>query len=75
MKHDERDTSGRYTDGHKCDACNKPTGVDYFTDDEVCGGSDGPGFYLCARKGCEKRRDALEVDARRALYTATRAAR
>jgi hypothetical protein len=67
--------SGQYRKGPQCDACNKPTGTDYFTDVDVCDGGDGPGFFLCERKRCMARRDALDVEARRALYTAARAAR
>jgi len=72
---DREHASGQYRKGPQCDACNKPTGTDYFTDDEVCDGSDGPGFFLCDRKRCMARRDIADVEARRALYAATRAAR
>lgn len=71
--HDERDQAGRYSKTPPCDACGKPVGTNYFTDDEVCGSSDGPGFYLCERKRCIKVRDNKTVEERRALYTAQRA--
>jgi len=59
-RHALRDgTSGRYESTAACDACGRPTGADYFTDDEVCGNGDGPGFRLCARSLCMARRDVL----------------
>jgi hypothetical protein len=68
--------SGQYRKGPQCDACNKPTGTDYGTDDEVCDGGDGPGFFLCDRQRCPGRKWLeLDVEARRALYTAVRVAR
>jgi len=73
-QHEERDRrTGRYAQGALCDYCGKPTGVEYCTDDEVCGASDGPGFLLCSRKGCIKARIQLNVKARDAIYTAQRA--
>lgn len=73
--HYDRDHStGQYRKTAKCDACGKPVGTNYYTDDEVCGGSDGPGFYLCDRKRCMSKRDLPTVEARRALYTAQREA-
>ena len=66
--------TGRYVKSTPCDACGKPVGEDYCTDDEVCGSTDGPGFYLCTRARCAKRRDALDVEARRAFYTEQRKA-
>ena len=72
-----RDAAGRYEVIQRCDCCVKPiterTGG-HYTDGEVCGASDGPGFYLCGRARCTTKRDALDVEARRALYTAGRAA-
>ncbi len=65
--------TGRYAKSRACDGCGKPCGTAYFTDDEVCGGSDGPGFYLCERKRCMAARDDKSVDERRALYAAQRA--
>jgi hypothetical protein len=71
--HDDRDyRSGRYRKSPACDGCGKPCGTNYFTDDEVCGSGDGPGFFLCDRARCCKKRD-LDVEGRRALYTAQRA--
>lgn len=55
-----RDRSGRYDHGTKCDACGK-SAENYLTDERVCGGTDGPGFYLCKRAACSKRRDAREA--------------
>lgn len=72
-QHDARDSSGRYAKSQSCDCCGKPVGTEYLTDDEVCGGSDGPGFYLCQRKRCAAKQAGLSVEARRALYTAQRA--
>lgn len=74
-KHNERERrTGRYSATPSCDACGKPVGADYYTDDEVCGGGDGPGFYLCGRAACVRRRDMPSVDQRRALYETQRAA-
>jgi hypothetical protein len=75
--HDRRDdATGRYKTSYPCDSCGKPVGTDYLTDDEVCDGSDGPGFFLCERKRCEKLpgRASADVEVRRAHYTAGRAA-
>lgn len=74
-KHEEKDRSGRYRTSPLCDCCNKPVGTAYFTDEEVCEGTDGPGFYICERKRCEKMREGLSVEERRALYESARAAR
>ncbi len=73
--HKDKDRSGRYRKSPPCDACNKPVGTNWFTDDEVVGGSDGPGFYLCERKRCVAKREGLSVEEREALYEATVAAR
>ena len=71
-KHD-RKINGKYASAPKCDACGKPTNeAERYTDDEVCGGSDGPGFYLCHRKRCIAKRD-VDLASRTALYTAQRA--
>jgi len=67
-------TTGQYVAHPRCDACAQPIAGDYLSDDEVCGDDDGPGFFLCARKRCVTKRDALDVEARRALYTKGRAA-
>lgn len=56
--------------GEGRDGCGKPVGTNYFTDDEVCGGGDGPGFYLCAR--CAKSREGMGIEERRAMYERTR---
>jgi len=72
----KRDRAGRYDVEQRCDCCGQPiterTGG-HVTDDEVCGATDGPGFYLCSRVRCERSRSGLDVEARRALYTAGRA--
>lgn len=73
IRHTDRDTGGRYRSSELCDACGKPVGTEYLTDDEVCGGGDGPGFFLCSRVRCCNKRDPLTVDQRRALYTERRA--
>lgn len=73
-RHDDRVVGGgKFKKSPPCDACGKPVGTDYMTDDEVVGNGDGPGFFLCDRKRCEAKRDALDVAGRRALYTAQRA--
>lgn len=64
--------AGKFIASPACDCCGKPTGRDYNTDDEVCGSTDGPGFYLCSRKRCGAKTEGLDVEARRALYTAQR---
>lgn len=67
--HTERETrTGRYAKSQPCDCCGKPVGTEFGTDEEVCGLTDGPGFYLCARKACEKKLAGLSVEQRRALY-------
>jgi hypothetical protein len=61
-----------------CDACCRliPLGEDgvpaYFTDDAVCGGTDGPGFLLCGAEGCGRQYADLDVEARRKLFTVGR---
>jgi hypothetical protein len=73
-KHELRERGGgRFRTTSPCDACGKPVGTDFVTDAEVCDGSDGPGFYLCSRKVCEKKRNGLSVCERRAMYTTQRA--
>jgi hypothetical protein len=44
-----------------CDGCGKTVGTAWFTDDEVCGGSDGPGFYLWL-PGRRQRLPAVQYD-------------
>lgn len=73
-QHDQRDyRNGRCVASARCDACGKPVGTAYYTDDEVCGGGDGPGFYLCERKRCGEKLRGLTVDERRTVYERTRA--
>lgn len=61
----------------RCDACGEPIANDplgfamYATDDEVCAGGDGPGFFLCVSEECNAYH-GLDVEARRALYTTQR---
>jgi hypothetical protein len=64
--------SGRYKKSFLCDACGRPAGAEPGTDDEVCHGGDGPGFFLCHRATCGKKYESLAVEERRALYTAQR---
>jgi hypothetical protein len=72
-QHDDRDhRSGRYQKSPACDGCGKPVGTNYYTDDAVCGGGDGPGFYVCDRKRCQAALSGLSADQRRAVYVATR---
>lgn len=73
-KHSERESGGgRFSKTPPCDACGKPVGTDFMTDDEVVGSGDGPGFFLCDRKRCAAKRDQLDVPARKAMYAAQRA--
>lgn len=74
-KHNDRNAAGKYKSTPLCDACNKPVGTNYYTDEQACGNSDGPGFYLCERALCKMIRDGLDVEGRRELYTMRRAAR
>jgi hypothetical protein len=62
----------RFRASPKCDGCGKPVGTAFFTDEEVCGGSDGPGFYLCERKRCVAKLEKLDVEQRRAIFTEQR---
>lgn len=71
---EHRGTDGRYVKADPCDGCGKPCNeATRMTDDEVCDGSDGPGFFLCDRKRCMARYADLPVEARRDLFTAQRA--
>ncbi len=36
-----RDSAGRYAETHPCDACGKTTAGGHFTDEQVCGATDG----------------------------------
>ncbi len=67
-----RERDGRYAIEQRCDACGKPIHGEYFTDDEVCCGSDGPGFFLCGRKRCGARYESLPIEKRRELFTEQR---
>jgi hypothetical protein len=49
-----REIDGRYANEQRCD--------------EVCGGGDGPGFYLCARERCVARCATMTVAERAAYY-------
>lgn len=80
VRHAAREaTGGRFTRGYSCDYCGKSIGrdaagaINHYTDDDVCGGSDGPGFMLCGRVRCCREREALSVEERRAAYTRRRA--
>jgi len=68
-----RETDGRYRQETPCDCCGKPVLAEHFTDGDVCGNTDGPGFYLCGRIRCNKCRDSLNVQQCRDLYTRQRA--
>lgn len=65
---ERHDGSGRFTASPACDFCGKPIGNDHYTDEEVCGNGDGPGFYLCDRKRCTKQREGMSVEERRMAY-------
>lgn len=72
-----RDRKGaRFVAMPKCDGCGKPV-TEHGTDDRICGGSDGPGFYICDRKRCGAALAKLEaekgMDGLREHYTAQRA--
>jgi len=64
----KRERDGRYAIEQPCDACGKPVRGEHFTDEEVVGGSDAPGFFLCSRVRCSKERSAMTVEQRRAFY-------
>jgi hypothetical protein len=52
-----------------CDCCAKAVDDnDYITDDEVCQGSDDPGFFLCSDPDCLASREGLSVMERRRLF-------
>ena len=71
-RHNRREADGRYAAGFLCDCCGKPAGTNPLVDYDVCGDSDGPGFFLCERKRCNAVREARTIEERRALYTAQR---
>jgi hypothetical protein len=66
-------TAGMTDDEPKplCDACGKPIGGDYFTDDQACGTGDGPGFLLCGDDVCVLTRPK-GLRARRKFYARQR---
>lgn len=74
-RYDKRRRDGRYVASPLCDGCNKPVGTNWYTDAEVCGGGDGPGFFVCERARCSKKLEGLDVPARLAHYTANRLGR
>lgn len=52
-----------------CDACGLPIDEEkYATDDEVCEGGDGPGFFLCERTECLAKHVAMTLEERRAYF-------
>jgi hypothetical protein len=70
--HTDKDRQGKYRATAKCDGCNKPVGTNYFSDEDVCGSGDGPGFYVCDRKRCAAKLEGLGVEQRRAVYETNR---
>ncbi len=64
--------NGRFASVQRCDFCGKPITGAHLTDERVCGGTDGPGFYLCARVRCVEKRQAVEdasgIDGLRVVY-------
>lgn len=71
---EHRSSNGRYRDAAPCDGCGKPTNeATRMTDEEACGGSDGPGFYLCDRAACVAKLEAMTKEQRFAHYGAQRA--
>ena len=52
---------------HLCDACGDPIIGEHFTDEEVCGTGDGPGFLLCDGEECKALRPK-GLRARRSFY-------
>lgn len=57
-----------------CDGCGRSSNYpNHMTDDEVCCGSDGPGFLLCGQPDCAAQGwGDLPVNQRRKLYAAQR---
>lgn len=68
-----RDRAGRYSHKPPCDGCGRPCTGEHYTDEAVCGGTDGPGFYVCERKSCAAKLEPMTVEERREHYTAQRA--
>jgi hypothetical protein len=68
--------NGCYTKHPACDCCGKPC-TEHYTDDRVCAGSDGPGFYICGRAACKRKAERIEaaggIEALRTAYTTQRA--
>jgi hypothetical protein len=66
---------GRFKKHPACDCCGKPC-TEFFTDERVCGGGDGPGFFICGRKACSAKAQRVEleggIEALRKLYTLQR---
>ena len=58
----EREAGGRFRAVPKCDFCGKPITGEHFSDPRVCGGGDGPGFFLCDRKRCSDKRERYEQE-------------
>jgi hypothetical protein len=70
---EHRGGDGKYVKADPCDGCGKPTNeATRMTDDEVCGGSDGPGFFICDRKRCSAKLEPMTVEQRREHYTKQR---
>lgn len=69
-----READGRYANERRCDGCGGHVKLDdYCTDEEVCGTSDGPGFYVCGLDTCASGKLDLTIQERRLIYTAQRA--
>lgn len=66
--------NGKFAHRVACDACGKAVNMDgdWESDNEIANGSDGPGFYLCVRPACIKKRQKLGVVERTKLYTMQR---
>lgn len=73
----ERGYDGRFKISILCDCCGKPMGDldkdgNHFTDSDVCGSSDGPGFFLCHRKRCHAAQEGKTIEERRVMFTTQR---
>jgi hypothetical protein len=66
--HDARDAAGRYAHSSPCEACGKPAGANYYSDDETLASGSPYGLVLCGRKRCVARREKLSVQERIDLY-------
>lgn len=69
----KRGDDGKYTKHTRCDGCGGTIKGDYLTDDEVCEGGDGPGFFICERKRCGAKLEKMDTAARRTHYFTQRA--